>query len=109
MQPKSTLKKIGDFLRFSPLFFILFFCFAGKMNAQTVSTTGFANNNANACITFNFRNNNASAVIITGLASICDHNGSTDVSAYYKASAINGAPGAINPGNGWNSFGSANI
>lgn len=74
-----------------------------------ISTTGFLNNNANATISFNFRNTNSFDVKIIGIESICDHSGSTDVSVYYKTSAINGAPGALTAGNGWNQFGAATI
>jgi Ig-like domain CHU_C associated/Secretion system C-terminal sorting domain len=83
---------------------------AERPNAPTtISTTGFLNNNSNAVITINVRNNNGFDMKITGIESICDHSGSTDVSVYYKTSAINGAPGALNAGNGWNLFGSATI
>lgn len=75
----------------------------------TVAVTGFVNNNANATILFNFRNNNAYPVTITGIESICSTAGLKDVSALYKTSAINGLPGALNAGNGWNQFGAAVI
>ena len=71
----------------------------------------FPNNptSTNGCVTFNFRNNNAFAVTITDIASVCNFSGATVVSAYYKTSAIAGAPGAITTANGWNQFGTANI
>jgi hypothetical protein len=110
MQPKFTLKSIWRFIKFSPLA-ILFVCFLSPsaIAQTTVSTTGFANNNQFALVTFNFRNNNASAVIITDFASIVSVTGAVDVAAFFKPSAINGAPGTIDPGNGWNQFGSATI
>src|SRR5262245_56115001 len=90
--------------------FVLFVSCGFQSLAQTtVSTTRFTNNNANALIAFNFKNNNPIGVIITDIASICGSNGLKDVSAYYKTSAINGSPGAITAGNGWNQFGSATI
>ncbi len=75
----------------------------------TIASTGFANNNANATVTFNFTNNNAFDVLITDIASITGTSGPVAVSGYYKASAINGLPGAITTANGWNLFGSATI
>jgi len=75
----------------------------------TVSTTGFANNNANALVTFNFKNNNAFDVVITGMSSIAFASGNLDVRGYYKTAAINGAPGAISAANGWIQFASQNI
>ena len=74
-----------------------------------ITVTGFLNNNSNAVITFNIRNTNSFDIKIIGIESIVDHSTSTDVSAYYKTSAINGAPGALNAGNGWNQFGAATI
>ncbi|MBP6285423.1 MAG: proprotein convertase P-domain-containing protein [Ferruginibacter sp.] len=82
---------------------------SGPPVPSTVAVTGFLNNNANATILFNFRNNNATAVTITGIESICSTSGLKSVSALYKTSPINGAPGALNAGNGWNQFGSAVI
>ena len=63
----------------------------------------------NGAITFNFRNNNAFAVTITDIASVVNLAGANVVSAWYKPSPINGAPGPITPANGWNQFGTANI
>ncbi len=62
-----------------------------------------------ATLTFNVRNNNNYAVTLTNISSMCNVTGATNVSAYYKASAINGLPGAITVANGWNQFGSATI
>ncbi len=70
---------------------------------QTLTTS-------NTVVTFNFRNNNAFPVTITDISSIANFIGGTaNVSAYYKPSAINGAPGAITVANGWNQFGSASV
>ncbi|MBN8700136.1 MAG: T9SS type A sorting domain-containing protein [Chitinophagales bacterium] len=82
---------------------------SGPPVPSTIAVTGFLNNNANATILFNFRNNNATPVTITGIESICSTAGLKDVSALYKTSPINGAPGALNAANGWNQFGSAVI
>jgi len=59
-------------------------------------------------ITYNFRNNNVYPVTITNISSICNTAGATNVSAYYKTSAINGAPGAISVANGWTQVGTTN-
>ncbi|MEY4893020.1 MAG: hypothetical protein RIQ34_1632, partial [Bacteroidota bacterium] len=81
-----------------------------NVGAQTtIATSGFTNNNGFGLVTFNFRNNNASAVMITDIASIVSTSGGVDVKAFFKPSAINGAPGAISSANGWTQFGSATI
>ncbi len=77
--------------------------------SQTTLTTSFTNNNGFSLVTMNFTNNNAGAVLITDIASVCGASGAMQVAAYYKTSAINGAPGAIDAGNGWTQFGSATI
>lgn len=86
---------------------------SGRVYAPTIvssaNSPSLTNNNQNATISFNFRNNNAFDVKITDIASICAASVSTDVSVYYKASAIAGPPGAISAANGWNLFGSATI
>lgn len=96
----------GKTYLFSTLLFLMVCVTA--MGQTTLSTT-FANNNGFSLVTFNFTNNNATGVVITDIASVCGASGPQAVAAFYKASAINGAPGAINAGNGWNQFGSANI
>ena len=88
-------------------FLLLLVCMTAV--SQTTLTTNFANNNGFSLVTMNFTNNNASAVLITDIASVCGASGSMPVAAFYKASAINGAPGAISAANGWNQFGSATI
>jgi len=75
-------------------------------------TTVTMNNTATtffATLTFNVRNNNNYPVTLTDISSMCNVTGATNVSAYYKASAINGLPGPITAANGWNQFGSATI
>lgn len=69
----------------------------------------FTPNSARNAITFNFRNNNSYPVKITDIASVCQTAGLANVAAYYKASAINGAPGPIETQNGWMQFGNAAI
>ncbi|MFN8249756.1 MAG: GEVED domain-containing protein [Ferruginibacter sp.] len=96
----------GKTYLFSTLLFLMVCVTA--MGQTTLSTT-FANNNGFSLVTFNFTNNNATGVVITDIASVCGASGAQAVAAYYKASAINGAPGAISAANGWNQFGSANI
>ncbi len=72
-------------------------------------TTNFEDNNGFSVVTFNVKNNNTYPVILSDIASVCGVSGSHDVSAYYKASAINGSPGVISTANGWNPFGVAVI
>lgn len=74
--------------------------FAAVMQAQPCTTT-FANNNGNSLITFNFQNSNAYDVLITEVSSITGTTGANTAQLWYKPSAIAGAPGAIDAGNGW--------
>ncbi|MBK7557948.1 MAG: hypothetical protein IPI54_06530 [Chitinophagaceae bacterium] len=71
--------------------------------------TTYPAGNGNSTITFNVRNNNAYPVTLSTIDSRTFAAGATNVSAYFKPSAINGAPGAISAANGWNQFGSASI
>ena len=101
-----------SYLKISALLCLFFVSvlFSKNIQAQTIiSTSGFANNNANAIVTFNFTNNNATSFVITDIAGICEYAGTTSVSAYYKPSAINGLTGLIDAANGWNQFGVASI
>ena len=110
MQPNFTLRKSNFSRLVLSLFTSMLLLSAVVTNAQTtISTTGFTNNNANALITFNFKNNNAYSVVVTGISSIASTAGTLDVRAFYKTSAINGAPGAIDAANGWVQFGNGNI
>jgi subtilisin-like proprotein convertase family protein len=111
MQPNFTFKKSNNSRLLSAFLVLGMFLSSTLLTfAQTtVSTTGFTNNNANALITFNFKNNNTYGVVITGMSSIANAAGNLDVRAYYKTSAINGAPGAIDAGNGWIQFANQNI
>ncbi len=75
-------------------------------------TTVTLNNTATTfftTLTFNVRNNNNYAVTLTNISSMCNVTGATNVSAYYKTSAVNGLPGAITTANGWNQFGNGTI
>ncbi len=74
--------------------------------APATAATNFAANNSNSTITFNVRNNNPYAVTLSDIASVCNAAGVSQVSAYYKPSAINGLPGAISTANGWTQIGS---
>lgn len=98
----------GKAFAFSTLL-LLMICWGNPAISQTTLTTTFPENNGFSLVTFNFTNNNASAVIITDIASMPGSSGSMNVVAFYKPSAINGLPGAIDPTNGWNQFGSATI
>jgi subtilisin-like proprotein convertase family protein len=110
MQPNFTLRK-SNFPRLvlSLLTSLLILSTVVSQAQTTISTTGFANNNANALITFNFKNNNTYSVVLTGISSIASTAGTLDVRAFYKTSAINGAPGAIDATNGWTQFGNGTI
>jgi len=111
MQPNFTFKKSNNSrLRSAFLVLGMFLSTTLLTFAQTtVSTTGFLNNNANALVTFNFKNNNTYGVVVTGMSSIANAAGNLNVKAYYKTSAINGAPGAIDAANGWIEFANQNI
>ncbi len=69
--------------------------------APTSIQTTFANNNQFALVTTNFKNNNAFPVTISGFESIASTNGASIATLFYKTTAVNGAPGAINAANGW--------
>jgi len=77
----------------------------------SVPQTNFATGNGQALVTFNVRNNNAFSVTLTDIASAHLNAGAATVTAFYKTTAINGAPGAISAANGWTQFGTgtANI
>jgi hypothetical protein len=79
--------------------------------APAVPATNFANNNGNSTISFNVRNNNAYAVTLSSISSVPFAAGSTDVSAYYRTTAISAAApvGAITAANNWNTIGTATI
>ena len=88
---------------------LLLVCFSTRTMSQTTITTNFTVNNGFAIVTFNFTNGTGGAIIVTDIGSVCSAAGQTDVAAYYKTSAIAGAPGAINAGNGWSQFGTGSI
>ena len=76
MQPNFTLKKFGSFLRLTPVFLVLCCLFAGKINAQTISTAGGTNylgnlsiNNTNPLnVSFVIQNTTGSAVALTDVS-----------------------------------------
>ncbi len=73
------------------------------------AATNFPDNNGFGLVTFNVKNSNTYDVMITDIASVVFFTDAHDVAAFYKPSAINGAPGAINEANGWKQFGSGSI
>jgi hypothetical protein len=76
--------------------------FISGLLAQTVIPTPFTNTNGQAGITFNLQNNNATVGRLLDLSSAHFNNGGpVTVTLWFKASAINGAPGAISTANGW--------
>ena len=75
----------------------------------TNGTSGFTPGNANYTISFNVRNNNAFPITLTGVDGQTFFAGAANVQAWYKASAINGPPGAYTNANGWFQFGAAAI
>lgn len=80
--------------------------------SSVISTAGqptLPNNNGFALITFNFKNNNAYAVKITDISSIADLAGPTTITGFVKTTPVNGSPGNISVGNGWNVFATQNI
>jgi len=121
VKPQSSRLGIGHFIKscemqsiktlLRPLFALIVGLLSIlSVDAQTtVATSGFTNNNGFGLVTFNFKNNNTSPVIITNISSVVSTSGGVDVKAFFKASAISGAPGAISAANGWTQFGSATI
>lgn len=76
----------------------------------TISTTGsFTNDTTVNTVTFNFQNTNSYPVVIKGLEGIMAYYGQNSVAFWYKTSAISGAPGAIDPSNGWTMLASATV
>ena len=71
------------------------------VNAQTVISTNFTNNNGSSMITFNFQNNNANDVIITEIASVTSTTGANTATLWYKPTAINQTTMAVSTANGW--------
>jgi putative membrane protein len=67
-----------------------------------------AGGNGNNLVAFNVRNNNAFPITFTGIASNAFASGAVVSRVFYKTTPIAGAPGAIDPTNGWNQFGTAN-
>ena len=70
-------------------------------------TTNFVSTNGNSTITFNVKNNHPFPIRIFQIDSKTLNAGTTFTSAYYKAAAVNGPPGAISAANGWTQFGSS--
>jgi subtilisin-like proprotein convertase family protein len=83
---------------------------AGPTGPSVPVATNFAPAFYYGLVTFNFKNNNTYPVIITDIASQFAFTGLPgNTGAYYKTSAINGAPGAINTANGWNVIGQGTV
>ncbi|MFN8243519.1 MAG: proprotein convertase P-domain-containing protein [Ferruginibacter sp.] len=68
-------------------------------------TTPATGGNGQALVTFNITNNNTVPVTLTTISSNTLNSGAMNARAFYKTTPINGLPGAINAGNGWNQFG----
>jgi hypothetical protein len=65
--------------------------------------TPMAGGNGNQMILFNLQNTNSTAYTLKAISTNVFTSGTaTVVNLYYKTSAIAGAPGLINAGNGWN-------
>jgi hypothetical protein len=79
--------------------------------AQTVitSTSSFTNDESVATVTLNFENTNPFPVIITGVSGVLDAFGPQTVELWYKTSGVNGAPGNIATGNGWQQAGYSSV
>jgi len=71
------------------------------VNAQTVISTNFTNNNGSSMATFNFQNNNTNDVIITEIASVTSTTGANTATLWFKPSAINQTTMAVSTANGW--------
>lgn len=71
--------------------------------------TNFLSNNGDGMVTFNVKNNHPFPIKLWQINSRTLTAVQTSVSAYYKASAINGPPGFISAANGWNQFGGGSI
>jgi hypothetical protein len=80
-----------------------------RLYAQTVLHTDPALTNATTygTVTFNFENTNPFPVIITDISGIVSEFGSQLVEVWFKPTPVNGAPGMINAGNGWQPGGAA--
>ena len=76
-------------------------CLVSLVNAQTVISTNFTNNNGSSMITFNFQNTNANDVIITDIASVTSTTGANNATLWYKPTAINQTTMAVSTANGW--------
>jgi subtilisin-like proprotein convertase family protein len=84
--------------------------FAGPAGPSQPIASNLAMNNGNGLVTFNFTNSNTYPVVITDIASVFFFSGTNGTTAaYYKPSAINGAPGAISAANGWLPAGSGTV
>ena len=71
------------------------------MNAQTVISTNFTNNNGSSMATFNFQNNNTNDVIITEIASVTSTTGANTATLWYKPTPISQTTMAVSTANGW--------
>jgi hypothetical protein len=88
---------------------LLLLIFSASFSFSQTITTTFTNNSTTGLIVFNFQNTNSSPVKITGLSGVVSVSGDVTVEAWYKTSAIAGAPGVISTGNGWTQFGNGSV
>ncbi|KAA5533188.1 T9SS type A sorting domain-containing protein [Taibaiella lutea] len=89
---------------FVTAFLLLTSVFVGRAQTTITTTGSFTNDTTLSTVTFNFQNTNSYAVVITGLDGIMADYGQNYVALWYKTSAINGSPGAIDVSNGWTMY-----
>ncbi|HSI91276.1 MAG TPA: hypothetical protein VK927_09175, partial [Adhaeribacter sp.] len=92
-------------MRSAMLWLFLFAAWLGSatstMAQSSTINTNFANNNGSGTTTFNLQNTNTYDIIITEIGGVTGATGSQTATLYYKTTPVNGAPGAIDPANGW--------
>ena len=74
---------------------------SGTFTYNGSSSGTFANNNGSGTVTFNLQNTNSYNVKITQIEGVTGTAGAQTCQVWYKATPINGAPGAISVANGW--------
>ena len=84
-----------------PILSAVVFFFGSYVNAQTVISTNFTNNNGSSMVTFNFQNTNTNDVIITEVASVTGTTGANTATLWYKPTPINQTTMVVSTANGW--------
>lgn len=108
----TTIKKEQFSIAWKNIFFfvVLLSLYSPARGQVSISTTSsFTNTETVSTATFNFQNTNTYPVIITDIAGIVSSYGDIAAQLWYKASAINGAPGDISTTNGWTQAGTASF